>query len=230
MNSFSLNEINNLIEIYDFCCPLNDSFLDARYQWQKEVNGAEWPYYRFFYYLTKYLQPKTIVELGGYQGTAAAHFAAGYPKSTIITIDHHSNPGDEENKDKMLQACNIYPNLYYVQGWTTQALANEQKGNHGLGDVGTVYPEVVNILNGQHIDILFIDSWHNYKYAMADWEVYSPLLSTPALVICDDISTVDSPTISGMMDFWNELEGERFLNFTLHPGCGLGFLKYRDAI
>ncbi len=58
-----------------------NEFLDRRYDWQKNENGQEWPYYRFFYHLAKWLQPGIVLELGGFQGTAAAHFAAAAPSS-----------------------------------------------------------------------------------------------------------------------------------------------------
>jgi predicted O-methyltransferase YrrM len=204
--------------------PTNDDFLNGRYDWQKISNGVEWPYYRFFHYLSYLLQPGLVVELGGYQGTAAAHFAAGYPEATIITIDHHTDPGDEENRAKMLQVCERYKNVVYIQGWTNPHLAEQQFGKHALGNAPDALSQVTEL--DKKIDILFIDSWHTYDNAMLDWRCYRPLLNNPALVICDDIQDGEQEhaPISGMLRFWEELPEPKFLNGNLHPGTNMGFI------
>jgi predicted O-methyltransferase YrrM len=209
--------------------PTGDEFLDSRYQWQMVDNGVEWPYYRFFYHLSEWLQPGLIVELGGYQGTGAAHFAAGYSKATVITIDHHTDPGDEENKAKMLQACDQYKNIMYIQGWTNPHLAADQFGKHKLGNAPNALPYVAQA--NKKIDILFIDSWHTYQNARIDFDTYEYLLNSPALVICDDIQAGgdEHSPISGMLKFWDELPGPKFLNANLHPGTNMGFLKYETG-
>lgn len=203
--------------------PIGDEFLDNRYEWQRVSNGAEWPYYRFFYHLARRLQPSLTVELGGYQGTAAAHLAAGWPLGDVITIDHHTDEGDQENQAKMLQACSIYDNLTYIQGWTNPKLATSQFGQHSLGNAPDALLRITEM--SRKIDILFIDSWHVYDNAVLDWQHYRPLLASSALIICDDIQGGYGPAISGMLDFWDELPEPKFLNANLHPGTNMGFLK-----
>jgi predicted O-methyltransferase YrrM len=200
-----------------------DEYLDTRYNWQKHANGAEWPYYRFFYHLSRMLQPGMVVELGGYQGTAAAHFAAGYPDGNVTTIDHHTDPGDDANKELMKSATRKYPNLLYIQGWTNPEAYQREKGKHYYDGDACNAIELID----KEIDILFIDSWHNYENAMLDWTYYKPLLNSPALVICDDIQEGGGPEspISGMMQFWQELPEPKFLNANLHPGTNMGFLE-----
>lgn len=229
---FDLETIREKIKTFD-PQPTGDPFLDGRYDWQRYDNAVEWLYYRFFYWLAKTYDPRLVVELGGFQGTAAAHFAmgqkAGNPEQPgkTITIDHHTDLGDELNQVKMNEAvAYCHPNLIYAQGWTTQYLAQEQRGNHARGDAPSAYPIVLQAAS--KIDILFIDSWHVYEYAKEDWEAYSPLLNSPALVICDDILDENRPgfPISGMREFWEELPGEKFLEDRLHPGSRMGFLKY----
>lgn len=228
MREFSLDTIRAMIAYFE---PerTGDVFLDSRYEWQKNENGAEWPYYRFFYQLAHQLRPNLVVELGGYQGTAAAHFAAGQrlgnpTPGLTVTIDHHTDPGDEHNQAKMEEAARRYDNLIYIRGWTTDELAESQRGHHALGDAPSAYQTMLKY-HGK-IDILFVDSWHVYEYAMADWEAYRPLLSSPALVICDDIMQGTPGTaVSGMIEFWESLPGEKFLNGDLHPGLNMGFLR-----
>jgi len=203
--------------------PTEDNFLDTRYQWQMHNNAVEWPYYRFFYYLSKVYKPSIVVELGGWQGTAAAHFAAGNPDTQVFTIDHHTDPGDDYNRMKMLEACERYSNIQYLQGWTNPELTESQKDKHSLGNAPNALPSVPH-----GIDILFIDSWHTYDNAMLDWKYYKPLLNSPALVICDDIQdgeVLNSP-IYGMLRFWREMSQPKFLNGNLHPGTNLGFMRH----
>jgi predicted O-methyltransferase YrrM len=201
-----------------------DQFLDSRYEWQAGANGAEWPYYRFFHCLAAMLQPGLTVELGGFQGTAAAHFAAGWPNGKVITIDHHTDPGDEFNKTRMVEAAARYDGLHYIQGWTNPVAAKRERGRHHLGDAPDALPQV---RASAPIDILFLDSWHTYDNAMLDWQHYQRLMNSPGLVICDDIQGgggADDP-IQGMLDFWNEIYDLKFLNANLHPGTNLGFVK-----
>lgn len=211
--------------------PTDDEFLDKSYEWQKNINGVEWPYYRFFYSLSEFLQPSVILELGTYQATASAHFAAPLieTEAIVLTVDHHTDLGDDDNQLKVLAAQDLYPNLIYHRGWTTPRIAIENRGKHALGNVGDVYETIVNhtIFYGKKIDILFIDSWHCYEYAMEDWKVYGPLMSSPGLVICDDIQEGGGPEspIQGMMQFWDELPEPKFLNNNIHPGTNMGFVK-----
>lgn len=225
MKDFALSDIKKMIDdpfIYD---PTGFSFLDNRYN-EHIARGGNHLYYRLFYHLAKFLQPDFTVELGGWQGTAAAHLARGWTKGTVITIDHHTDPGDEANKVKMLEAEAEYSNIHYIQGWTNDNLAYREKGNHMLGDAPSAMPHVLKYgksIGIGGIDILFIDSWHMHEEAMMDWKAYEPLLSSPSLVICDDISDPIE-----MLPFWDELPGEKFLEAAAHPGNPMGFLKYEQ--
>ncbi len=219
MKDFSLDDINKIIRDTSTYDPIGDAFLDNRYR-EHIAQGGNHLFYRLFYHLAKYLQPDFTVELGGWQGTAAAHLAEGWSLGTVITIDHHTDSGDEENKVKMLEAEAQYDNIHYIQGWTNGILAQREKGRHTLGDAPNALLEVTKKI-WENIDILFIDSWHMYEEAMLDWVAYSVHLSKPSLVICDDISDPIE-----MLPFWNELPGEKFLEAAAHPGNPMGFLKY----
>lgn len=222
MLDFSLDDIKKIIDdpyTYD---PIGWAFLDNRYLDHVHQGGSHF-YYRLFYYLARYLQPDFTVELGGWQGTAAAHLARGWTLGTVITIDHHTDLGDAENKTKMLEAEAQYDNLHYIQGWTNNELAQREKGRHTLGNVSSALPEVTKII-WENIDILFIDSWHKHNEAMMDWHAYQPHLASPSLVICDDIDDINDP--EEMLPFWNGLSGEKFLSEIPHPGKPMGFLKY----
>lgn len=226
MIDFALDDIRRIISLSLDSGPTGDSFLDIRYEHHRLKYGHHWPYYRTFYLLAAHLKPSLIVELGGWQGTAAAHFANGNPDTAVVSIDHHTDPGDEHNQSLMLAAQDRYSNLKYIQGWTTEMLANREKGRHARGDAPNAYSQVVEL--GLPIDILFVDSWHRYDEAMDDWNTYSQILASPSLVICDDIQAGgdEHSPIQGMLDFWSNLPGEKFLENRIHPGSQMGFIKY----
>jgi predicted O-methyltransferase YrrM len=217
MNNFSIEDIKNLIDKAMLEEPINP-FLDSRYQEVEDLVGHGQPYYKLFYYLAQELKPKTVVELGGWRGYGSAHFAAGNVNSTVISIDHHSDPGDEVNQQKMLECTKEYSNMHYVQGWTTPEYAKEySKGANG-------YDKVLKILGGKKISCLFIDSWHEGRYLLRDWSYYSPLLDKNSLVVVDDI--FDSESFIGMVKAWNSLPGEKFIDSRPHVGIPMGFIKY----
>lgn len=200
--------------------PTGDDWLDARYDEQAlPPVGHTQPYYRLFYLLAQKLKPVTVVELGGWQGTAAAHFAAGAPEAKVITIDHHSDPGDEFNQAKMLDVVRQYPNVNYLQGWTTPGYEEE----HHKGAV-SVFEDVKQILGADKIDILFVDSWHEGRYLKRDVDHYFPLLASSALVIVDDV--FDSEHFVDMIATFNALPGEKFINDQVHSGIPMGFIKH----
>ncbi len=234
MRDFDIGILNQMAKRFN-PLPTNNAFLDGRYDWQKNENGEEWPYYRFFYHLAKWLQPEIVLELGSYQGTAAAHFAGGYAGAKVITVDHHTDPGDEFNKRRMLHCCAEFLNIEYLQGWSTHELAESNEGKHALGDAPTAYPDIIELTLKQDkkIDILFIDSWHKYEYAIVDYHIYSQFLSKGALVICDDITDGegDDLPISGMIRFWDEMPEPKFLNDNLHGNSNtmMGFIKYEKG-
>ena len=184
------------------------------------------PYYSFFYFLAKKLKPKVTVELGSWQGTSAACFAVGNPSGLVITVDHHTDPGDEENKLLTIEATKNLGNLFYHQGWTCPEIYNEEVDKHALERGQSALPKVLQQLRGRKIDLLFIDSWHVYQQALRDWNAYKPYLSKGALVIVDDVlKGTPGTAIDGIEKFWKELKGEKFLNSNLHGGFPMGFLK-----
>lgn len=167
--------------------PTWDLFLDSRYVEQIGIIGHVNPYYRTFYRLAMEFKPKLSVELGSWQATAAAHLAAGNREGIVYTIDIHKD--DKGAQGRAIEAAAHYPNLFYINKWTWDAA-----------------PDIEAL--GLPIDILYIDAWHDYQYAIKEWELYSPMLADPALVICDDIVGEDASN-HGMLKFWDEVSSGR---------------------
>lgn len=205
MKNFKLSDIQTLIEEALTEPDTGDAWLDARYDEQVGIIGHTNPYYRLFYLIAKTLKPDFVVELGSWRAIAASHFAVGNFDSEVITIDIHRE--DKVAQQHCIEAMQHYPNLTYLNGWTW--------------DDNTV--QVVRTAD-KPISILYVDAWHDYQYVKKEWDLYSPLLADVALVICDDI-TADF-NFEGMIDFWNELPYEKFLDNRVHPGIPMGFLRF----
>jgi len=99
---------------------------------------------------------------GSWQGTSAAHFAGGNPDTLVITVDHHTDPGDDLNRIKTVEAANQFPNMKYCKGWTCNEIYEEEKDSHSIKGENA-YPKVLKELDGRKIDVVFIDSWHGYR-------------------------------------------------------------------
>lgn len=203
MKDFNLDDIRKLVEQSLKEDPTGDDWLDSRYNEQVWHVGHTQPYYRLFYLIARELEPALSVELGSWQATAAAHLAVGNPDGLVLTIDIHRE--DKDAQKRTIEAVERLPNLTYINKWTWDAVADVRAP-------------------GKAIDLLFIDAWHDYKLVMREWAAYEPLLADVALVIADDITTAYN--FEGMLRFWDELPGEKFLNSYVHPGVPMGFLKY----
>lgn len=209
MRPFTIEGIKRLIPIGgdpDF--KTGDPWLDERFLTDVPLIGHTNPYYRWFYLIAQTYRPEFTVELGSWRATAAAHFAAGNPKGTVITIDIHR---EDKLAQQMAREADVqYPNLHYVNAWTRDAV-----------------PVVKGW--GKPIDILYIDAWHRYDDAMEEWTLYSPLLNSPALVIADDIFDQEGATIE-MVRFWKEISAgyESHLEASehLHKWVPMGVFKY----
>jgi predicted O-methyltransferase YrrM len=199
--------------------PIGVPFIDDRLKEYKEKYSGGYPYYSVLRAVVQALKPGVVLEIGTWEGTSAACFADGNPDTTVITIDHHSDPNDDKNQAKTVEVVEKYPNLIYIQGCSTEMVLKEKPGSR------FVMEKVLETLAGRKIDFLFIDGWHGGEYARADFDTYQPLLSENALVICDDIYGAEDVTIFGMKKFWEELPGEKYLDPVIHGSYQMGFIR-----
>jgi len=207
MNNFTLSDISRLADYSLLEAGTGNAWLDARYQEQVLIIGHTNPYYRLFFTLAQILKPEFVVELGSWQATAAAHFALGNPDGLVLTVDIHRE--DKIAQQRCYEAQEYCKNLTYINKWIGEAVE----------DVASY---------GKKIDILFCDGWHDFEHLSDDWNNYRPLLNDNALVIFDDITTAYN--FEGMVEFWEQLEGEKFLNSDIHPGIPMGFLRFEREV
>jgi cephalosporin hydroxylase len=196
MNKITLDEIKALISKATIDPISDDKFL---HQVWIDNTCARRPYYKFNQLLAKYTQPELIVELGIDRGYSCGHFAFGCPTAKIYGIDVHK---DEEYPSKVCREVERnFPNFKYLRGWTWDKVAD------------------IAALN-KPIDILFIDSWHEYDYLAKDWNDYHKMLRKGSLVIVDDLH------MSGLGNVFDKIPGEKFVDRTMNPAVPFGIVIY----
>lgn len=205
MKKYKFALVEDMVKAWDTYddLPTGNEKLDKIYWEQIDIIGHTNPYYRLFYYLVQKLEPKFVVELGAWRAYASLHMAAARPTTTVVTVDIHKDAEQKLDKQITIENANQQPNLYYINKWSWDA----------VNDV---------MSHGEKIDILFIDAWHTYEYAMLEWELYKPYLSSGALVICDDIHA----DFDRMPEFWDSMPRPKIESEHIHPGSKMGFFKY----
>lgn len=219
---FQLSEIEDLVpvamrqlpELSTHVVPTGDSWLDTKFMEDIPIIGHTQPYYKLFWLIAKAFKPKFSVELGTYRAVAAGHFAVGNPDGVVYTIDWHRDSVDKVHQKSAIAMGEHYSNLSYLNGCSWDAY---------------IIRKVAEMADDRPIDILFIDAWHKYEYAMREWNIYRPMLADEALVICDDIRDEGGATES-MVQFWEEVS-EGYDNFLDREGVHekwipMGFFKY----
>lgn len=88
---------------------------------------------------------------------------------------------------------------------------------HGPAGDDAVWQQVNALVQKRgKIGLIFQDSSHHYEASREEWRLYSPLLDSPALWLCDDITPafynpeVDPPGL-GMVQYFEGLPGEKKL-------------------
>ncbi len=160
------------------------------------------PYYSFLRRLALETKPKGVfLEIGCYYGVTAAYFAdaVGYMTHVYMGIDINPVPFSD-------------PYAIFIQDDATK-------------------PEVadrVRMAAEAHggIFAVFQDSSHHYDDSVKEWELYSSLVRPGGIWIADDIlPAFRRPNeVKGMVDYWNELPGEKRLFDDLHIGSRIGMV------
>lgn len=133
-------------------------------------------YLRFFYELALQLKPSVMLETGTDRGRSAAHLALGNPAGLVITIDIDQTC--KNNVDAL--------SIKNIESHATDALAHVAKVPDGA------------------LDLLFLDSLHEYGHVTAEWKAYQRKVRKGGLAFFDDIHL--DP---GMDRFWSEVQGTK---------------------
>lgn len=175
---------------------------DTRPEWLRDmVCRPNWLYYQAFIYLTKYVNPKLIVELGTQAGVGALHFRQGSSTAKIITVDIRPYPGEGKG------------------------LRDENNIESVICD-STEYAKQVK---DKTVDILFCDANHTYESVIAEITAWMPKMAPNGILLFDDIWLLkNKPEDKGMCRAWEELSKkygkETFEVMKLHPAVNFGII------
>lgn len=164
------------------------------------------------------LKPKYILEIGTANGGTLFLFSrVASVGAQIISIDL---PGGRFGGG--------YPN-WKIPLYKSFALPNQEirliRGNsHSI----EALVKVKTILNGNKLDLLFIDGDHTYEGAKKDFEMYSLLVKNGGLLVFHDIVTHGSIE-HGVSEFWHEIKsGYKYKEIVEHwnqQWAGIGLLR-----
>lgn len=167
--------------------------------------------------------PGRILEIGTERAGSTYFLTRLFGKDgQVITVDSNPTAG------RYIQLINRKShNLVSVKG-------NSQ-------DAKTV-SAVADILQGQAVDLLYIDGDHSYEGVRKDFELYSPFCADRSLIVFHDIipdyqTSRNIPTASntgGVYKLWAELrtdfEHREFVDSPGQDGYGIGVLFYRTHV
>lgn len=153
------------------------------------------PYYRFLKHLAKELQPNLSIELGVCGGGGSLHLCQGWAKGRVIGVDNAYDHPEHISYIKQ-----NYANFTFWLGDSVEAAK----------EIGRDFGQV---------DILFIDTIHEYQRTIDEYEAWRPFLSDKAVVCFDDLFR------PGMDKAWDELPSPKVRMDELHDGSedGGGF-------
>jgi len=93
--------------------------------------------------------------------------------------------------------------------------------------VDDTYDEVVEALDGDGVDVLYIDGNHHYDCVHSDFHMYKDLVAPGGIIVLHDIGITRGPEMQ-VEPFWNEIRDQyrhdEFINPDPDNRCGLGIL------
>lgn len=161
-----------------------------------------------------------FIEVGSANGASFHCWGRAIPNGPKISVDWNFGFG--------LAVQNVGDTVAHeADHLTIQNRNNTWRAN--FSDVHTVEgdsrsPQMIDqvrkILNGQTVDWVFIDAWHEYDAAMADYKNYLEFVSPNGYIAFHDIFQSDS-----MKQFWHEVKHQHQTALEFYGGTGLGVLS-----
>lgn len=76
--------------------------------------------------------------------------------------------------------------------------------------VDSTLKQVESILNGEKLDLLFIDGDHSYEGVKKDFHMYKHLVKNGGIIGIHDINKMEDDPTCTVYKFWEELEGNKY--------------------
>lgn len=160
------------------------------------LEEASQGYYLYLHALVRLLRPRTVLELGTCEGGSAFFGMLALPEgSTLTTVD-------------------VGPR----HPWQLGAFLYDLRLRRVLGDDLDLGIYDGNVPMG--VDLLMVDTLHEYGHVKRELAIYLPLLSPGAVVVMDDVHLNE-----GMARAWDELPLERLEAGDRYHWSGLGIAK-----
>lgn len=111
------------------------------------------------------IKPKIIVEIGVHLGHSLKAWQDAFQPEVLVGIDNERN----ETLDEYLESGEL--SAYFIE-------ADSHQDSTGI--------ELVEALQGQWIDFLFIDGDHTFEGVKKDYEMYAPLVRKGGIIAFHD--------------------------------------------
>lgn len=149
--------------------------------------------------LAKILQPsapKRSLEIGtNYGGTLLLLCTLSPPDAKIISVDLPSGPFGGGYSLRKVPLFRRFPRA-------GQQLHLIRTDSHSL----PTKERVLQILEGDPLDYLFLDGDHTYSGVQRDFQMYSPLVRSGGIVAFHDIVTYNPESGCQVEEFWGEIK------------------------
>lgn len=182
--------------------------------WRPERLGtpsAWWQHVPFAHWVVGATSPRTLVELGTYNGVSYSAFCHAVERNGLDTrcyaVDHwRGDPHAGEYGDDVLADLRQFHDNRYGAFSTLLRCA---------------FDEALDSFPDASIDLLHIDGFHSYDAVSHDFESWRPKLSDRAVVLFHDTNELGADF--GVWRLWSELR-QRHPSFEFLHGHGLGVL------
>lgn len=134
------------------------------------------------------LSPDIIVEIGSDMGGTLHGFALLVPSARLISVSMQSGPYSTMKPLEAPAGTVVFDaDSHLMETW--QSLVQE--------------------LDNQEIDVLFIDGDHTYQGVKSDYVMYAGLVRSGGLVIFHDILPHPTMPEIGVGQLWSEIQGDK---------------------
>lgn len=190
--------------------------LETALQWAFGAPGRiqqhEWELRLFLDKVVRELKPERTVELGSWRGTTAAllsHVTSG----TTISLDIQDYGG----KDEALRFCGDRPPIFKLSD----------------GRKKETLVDVIGMLGGQQIDLLFLDDGHRIEEVTEEHALWAPLVRPGGWIVFHDINPDANqcapgkhPDICQAHAYWASISGNKneIVYHGQPPGPGIGIM------
>lgn len=145
--------------------------------------------------------PSCYVEIGVHNGTSMSYAVSTSKKMSCYGIDLFEESKNTKYSNDNLQQNRTFNNI--LKNNQSNSCVELIKGDSTNIDT---YNKLLEKMNNQKADLLFIDGNHTYEYVKKDFEIYSQIVKKDGFIILDDYE----PRYPGILKFAKEIDFKKF--------------------